>query len=104
MIRMPLRALAALISALVLLVAAADASAASVRLDRAVVRFVAPETGGARSPRFVYERSLAFEARIEALADPDRAPGETRPYRERHVRAALERHVAETLLSSLKIE
>jgi hypothetical protein len=99
-----LRGTGALISTLALLAPAADAAAASVRLDRAVVRFVAPETGGARSPRFIYERALAFEARIEALADPDRAPGETRPYRERHVRSALERDVAETLLSSLKIE
>src|SRR6185295_2372109 len=36
------------------------------------------------------------------LADPDRAAGA--PYRERHVAAALERHVAETLLANLRIE
>jgi hypothetical protein len=70
-------------------------------VDRAVVRFSAPELGGARSPRFVFARMLAFEARLEALADPDR-PGV--PYRDRHLSAALERHVAETLLSSLRIE
>lgn len=75
----------------------------SAILDRALVRFSAPETGGSRFPRFVFERVLAFEARLEALADPDRTQsGE--PYRERHVRAALERHIAETLLSSLRIE
>lgn len=74
-------------------------------LDRAVVRFSAPETGGNRTPRFIFERTLAFEARTEALADPDRALArDGRPYRERHVRAALERHVAETLLSSLRID
>jgi len=74
-----------------------------VMVDRAVVRFIAPETGGVRSPRFVFERVLAFEARLEALSDPDRQPG-SESYRERHVRAALERHVAETLLASLRIE
>jgi hypothetical protein len=74
-----------------------------VVVDRAVVRFVAPETGGMRFPRFVFERVLAFEARLEALADPDRQPG-GESYRERHVRSALERHVAETLLASLRIE
>ncbi|MBI3201999.1 MAG: hypothetical protein HYZ29_10685 [Myxococcales bacterium] len=84
---------------------AASAHADRVGLDRAVVRFSAPETGGVRTPRFIFERTLAFEARVEALADPDRAQArDGRPYRERHVRAALERHVAETLLSSLRID
>ncbi len=72
-------------------------------LDATVVRFVAPETGGVRSPRFITARELAFEARIEALADPDRARG-TQPYLERHVRAALQRHIAETLLASSRID
>jgi hypothetical protein len=79
-------------------------SAESVIVDRAVVRFEAPETGGARRPRFVFERELSFEARLEALADPDRAAlGET-PYRDRHVTAALDRHIAETILGALRIE
>jgi hypothetical protein len=69
-------------------------------LDRVVVRWHAPETGGPTKPQFVFERELAFEARIEALADPDPEPG---PYHERHVRAALDRHIAEGLLSSLPI-
>jgi hypothetical protein len=90
-------------AALSVFAGASHARAQSVVLDRAVVRFVAPETGGVRTPRFVFERVLAFEARLEALADPDRAQGGD-PYRERHVRAALERHIAETLLSSLRIE
>jgi hypothetical protein len=76
----------------------------AVPLDRAVVRFISPETGGAASPRFIFERVLAFEARIEALSDPDRPPGDQRPYRERDVRAALERHIAETLLASARID
>ncbi len=74
-------------------------------VDRAVVRFIAPETGGVRSPRFVFERTLAFEARIEALSDPDRVvTDKALPFRERHIRSALERHIAETLLASLRID
>jgi hypothetical protein len=80
----------------------ASAQAAPVVLDRVVVRFYAPETGGAQRPRFISERRLAFEARLEALADQDR--GGEGAYRERHVSAALERHISEVLLSSLRIE
>jgi hypothetical protein len=86
------------------LAVSAAAQAEPVQLDRAVVRFFAPETGGAERPRFIYERRLAFEARIEALADRDRPRFEAQPYRERHVSAALERHVSEVLLASLRIE
>jgi hypothetical protein len=75
------------------------ALAEPVAVDRVAVRFTAPELGGARSPRFVFERMLAFEARVAALE-----AGERGGYRERHVSSALERHVAETLLASLRIE
>lgn len=75
-----------------------------VSVDRAVVRFEAPETGGALHPRFVFERELSFEARLEALSDPDRASLGDTPYKERHVSAALDRHVAETILGALRIE
>jgi hypothetical protein len=75
--------------------------AESVEVDRAVLRFTAPELGGSRAPRFVFARILSFEARVEALADPDRQGA---AFRERHVSAALERHVAETLLASLRID
>ena len=68
------------------------------------MRFVAPETGGARRPRFVFERELAFEARLEALSDPDRSALGDAPYRDRHVSAALDRHIAETILGTLRIE
>jgi hypothetical protein len=78
------------------------ARAEPITFDRAVVRFYAPETGGVQRPRFISERTLAFEARVEALAAQDRASDES--YRERHVSAALERHVSEVLLSSLRIE
>jgi hypothetical protein len=79
---------------------AATPSARAVLLDRVVVRWFAPETGGAPKPQFIFQRELAFEARLEALTDPDPEPG---PYRDRHVRAALDRHIAETLLASLAI-
>jgi hypothetical protein len=80
----------------------ARARAAPLTLDRVVVRFYAPETGGVEHPRFISERRLAFEARLEALADQDR--GNEEAYRERHVSAALERHISEVLLASLRIE
>jgi len=92
--------LRALTSALALW--AGPVAAKPIVLDRVVVRFYAPETGGALHPRFITERRLAFEARIEALADASRSVDE--PYRERHVAAALERHVSEVLLASLRIE
>jgi len=75
-----------------------------VTLDRAVVRFSAPETGGAAGPRFVFERVLGFEARLAALADPGHQPARNGAYTEHHLRAALERHIAETLLASLRID
>ena len=75
-----------------------------VAVDRAVVRFAAPETGGPRHPQFVFERELSFEARLEAMSDPDRGALGDAPYRERHVTAALDRHIAETILGALHIE
>src|SRR6185436_18981215 len=79
------------------------ASGAPAPVDRAAVRFDAPETGGIARPQFVFERELAFEARLEALGDPDRSERAS-PYLDRHVRAALERHVAEELLSHLAMD
>src|ERR1043165_6593928 len=60
-------ALILVLLALVPVPAGAQDSAGSPRrsgfvLDRAIVRYVAPETGGSRSPRFIFERVLAFEA------------------------------------------
>ena len=75
-------------------------SAPLVMLDRVVVRWNAPETGGPAKPQFIFERELAFEARLESLADPDPEPG---PFHDRHVRAALDNHIAETLLAALPI-
>jgi hypothetical protein len=81
---------------------AADAEVSRV-LDRVVVRFTAPELGGVNSPSFVFERELAFEARLEALTDPRFTPSANEPYLAVHVRAALERHVAEAILESLRM-
>lgn len=78
----------------------ADVSAPRVLIDRVVVRWHAPETGGVATPQMVFERELAFEARIEALADPDPDMG---AFADRHVRMALDRHIAETLLASMPI-
>jgi hypothetical protein len=65
-----------------------------ISVDRAAVRFVAPETGGVLAPQFVFERVLALEARLLAMIEgaPRVSP--------RHVRAALERDIAETLLAA----
>lgn len=85
-------------------------SASPVVLDRVVARFSAPEAGGVRAPRYVFERELAFEARLVALGDASFEPkaavdgAEDVPaYRRHHLQAALERHIAEELLASLSI-
>ncbi len=70
-------------------------------IDRVAVRYYAPETGGSARPRFVSERTLAFEARIEALVE-QAAPGSV--YEDRFVRAALDRHVAEDMLAALAVQ
>lgn len=78
-------------------------SARVIPVDRAVVRFSVPEGAGRERPYFIYERELAFEARLMALADPtfrDR----TEPFRRHHLQVALERRIAETLLAALRIE
>jgi hypothetical protein len=76
---------------------------ADVPIDRVIARFTAPEIGGVGSPRFVLERELAFEARLEALADSSHHATPDEPYLERHAHAALERHMAETLLEGQEI-
>ncbi len=71
-------------------------------VDGVVVRYYAPETGGSLRPRFVTTRTLAFEARLEALGEEPGRAG--LGYQERHVRLALEHHIAEELLASLAIQ
>lgn len=98
------RAAAALLALSLTVFAAGGARAdGAVEIERAIARFWAPDAGGVQSPHFIYEHVLAFEARVEALADPNRGSG-GEPYRTRHVNDALERHVAETLLSGLHID
>jgi hypothetical protein len=98
------RQLAPLLATLLaVLLSCGAASAAPVTVDRAVVSFVTRDTGGIVAPRFVFERQLAFEARIEALAEGEVHEGDP-PYRARHLRAALDRHVAETVLETLEIK
>jgi len=72
-------------------------------LDRALVRYHAPETGGPKAPQFIFERELSFEARIEALSEGGSATS-SGPFLDRHVRAALERRIAEELLSRLPMD
>jgi hypothetical protein len=73
-----------------------------VELDRVVVRFISPETGGAARPRFFTEREVAFFTRIEALLEQQSL--EPNEYPERYVRAAVDRLVARTMLASLMIQ
>lgn len=86
-----------------LLVAAAMVTAGSAVadtvVDRAVVRFIAPETGGAEHPRFVLERTLAFESRLEAMSQSAQGLGEVTA--ERDARNALEHDLAQQLLATL---
>lgn len=96
-------AVAGLFAALAL-VRTATAGEVNGLVDRAVVRFIAPELGGYRAPRYIFERELSFEARIQALADPERPRDSTKPYDSRHVRSALERHIAESLLANLRVD
>lgn len=82
----------------------AHATPSGPLVDRVAVLFDAPETGGAASPRAILERELAFEARLEALASGDPLGDERGPYGARHVRSALDRHIATELLASLPEE
>ena len=79
---------------------ATPGAAGATLLDRIVVRWSSPQTGGEEKPQFIFERELAFETRLETLTDPDPDPG---VYPDRHLRAALDRHIAEALLASLTV-
>ena len=69
-------------------------------VDGVALRFFAPEAGGAAHPRFISDRLLAFEARLEAKAED----ATYKTVQDRHVRAAIERHVTEEILASLPME
>lgn len=76
--------------------------AETVVVDRALVRFSAPELGGTRSPEFVFARELHFEARLAALRDRGYAGG-AEGFLPMHLEQALEQHIGEVLLSRLPI-
>jgi len=67
-------------------------------VDRTVVRFYSPETGGAANPRFIFERVLAFEARLAQMAETSEGIGEA--YGERDVREAIDHDIAEQIGST----
>jgi hypothetical protein len=78
-----------------------DARAPSTQLDHVVARWWSAELGDVRRPQLVFARQLAFQARLEAMAQgepPDAAIGD------RHLRAALHRHVTESMLERLPLE
>lgn len=72
---------------------------AFITVDRVVVRFVSPETGGASRPRFLTQRTLGFEARLLSLAEDG-----SLDYQERHVHAAIDATVAREMLTDLPLE
>jgi hypothetical protein len=79
--------------------AAAGAADDSVRVDRVVATIYAPEMGGAAHPHFVFERLLAFEARVVALLD--RGDVGAPAIEERDAREAFDHVVASEILSVL---
>jgi len=68
-------------------------------VDSIAVRYFAPETGGAARPRFISSRQVDFEARLLALEEDTQAA-----IQPRHVRAAIESHVADDVLASLPLD
>lgn len=105
MLRSPARFRAVLLGATLLVAPFSRAQAElSPLVDRVAVIFDAPETGGAASPRTILERELSFEARLEALATGESLGDERGPYGAKHVRAALDRHIATELLAALPDE
>lgn len=98
------RQLVALACALPLALWSPAARAEDQVIDRVIYVFDAPETGGAATPRVIFERELAFEARLEALASGEPLLDDRGNYAARHVRAALDRHIATDLLAHLPVE
>ncbi|MBI4706134.1 MAG: hypothetical protein HY744_33990 [Deltaproteobacteria bacterium] len=80
--------------------AAPGARSQGAEVERAVVRWHARATGGVARPQFIFARELGFEARLEAMAEKLTEA----PYADRHVRAAIERHITETILAQLPVQ
>ncbi len=81
------------------LLALADGTPPHVTVDAVAVRFFAPDTGGPAHPRFITQRELSFEARLLALEDDPQGVVQAR-----HVRAAVDSHLADEMVSSLPNE
>lgn len=79
----------------------AEQASNPIAVDHVVARWSSPATGGTDKPQFVLARELAFEARIEAMAA---GLGPHDRFGDKHLRAALERHITETMLASLPID
>lgn len=98
------RARLAAIAALAPIAVCVSLVARAAVVDRVVFLFDAPETGGPEAPQLVFERELAFEARVEALAINEPLVDERGFIAERHVQAAIDRHIATELLAHLPLE
>jgi hypothetical protein len=71
-----------------------------VAVDGVAVRFSSPETGGPARPRFITQRELSFEARLLASMEESRVVDP----QDRHVRAAVDQHIAIEMLSRLPLD
>jgi hypothetical protein len=73
-----------------------DVPTVYVTADAVAVRFSAPDMGGPAQPRFITRRQLSFEARLYALEEDPQGVLQTR-----HLRAAIEAHIADEMLAAL---
>ncbi len=78
----------------------AEGAGKRVAFDRVAVRYSSSETGGAGSPRFLFDRQVAFLVRIEALLEDGQL---TDDYIDRHLRTTVERQIAEQMLAELQV-
>jgi hypothetical protein len=80
---------------------AEEPTARPLIVDRVIARWRTVDQDGASVGHLVFARELAFEARLEAMA-----LGETPDVKltDRHIRAALTRHVTESLLEELPLD
>ena len=97
-------------AALSLLIAAAlvtqsahadDAQSSARVVDRVVARWRTVDQEGVSQANLIFARELAFEARVEAMALGDLPNAKLA---DRHIRAALSRHVTESLLDELPLD
>lgn len=94
------RLLTVTMAATLVFAAPPSARAEPTAVDRVILRWYLAETGRKSRLEAVFERELAFEARLEALA----AGSADKNISDRFVRAALNRHIAESLLANLPLD